>query len=113
MITQTVQKASVSPDHLPVWDDPSQAIFHRVEIDLSICDGCKICTVICPANVLELYGPKSDLKARVKADATGCMSCNNCYAICAGKAIQATQPYDFAGYYEQKRIGQFSFPRKF
>ncbi|HTP78703.1 MAG TPA: 4Fe-4S dicluster domain-containing protein [Rhizomicrobium sp.] len=113
MTIQSVQKAIVPPDHIPEWDNPQEAIFHRVEIDLSICDGCKICTVVCPANVLELYGPKTALKARVKEDATGCMSCNNCYAICAGKAIIATQPYDFAGLYEQKRIGEFCFPRKF
>lgn len=113
MTTETVQKAKVSPDHLPVWDDPREAIFHKVEIDLEICDGCKLCTVVCPANVLELFGPKDNLKARVKPDFTGCMSCNNCYAICAGKAIRATKPYDFAGYYEQKRIGDFEFPRKF
>jgi formate hydrogenlyase subunit 6/NADH:ubiquinone oxidoreductase subunit I len=113
MTSEAVVKAIVSPDHLPEWDNPHEAIFHRVEVDLSICDGCKICTVVCPANVLELYGPKDNLKARVKVDATGCMSCNNCYAICAGKAIWATQPYDFAGYYEQKRIGPFSAPRKF
>ena len=113
MKQDVAKKAAVAPDHLPIWDDPSESIFHRVTVDLSICDGCKICTVICPANVLELYGPKDNLKARVKEDFTGCMSCNNCYAICAGRAIQASEPYDFAGFYEQKRIGKFEFPRRF
>lgn len=113
MPSETVQKAVVEPDHIPVWDDPHEAIYRRVEIDLDLCDGCKICTVVCPANVLELYGPKDDLKCRVKPDWTGCMSCNNCYAVCAGRAIVAKDPYDFAGYYEQKRIGPFEFPRKF
>ena len=109
----TTLKADVKPNHFPVWDDPREAIFHKVSIDLETCDGCKICTVVCPANVLELYGPKGDLKARVKEDFTGCMSCNNCYAVCAGHAIIASEPYDFAGYYEQKRIGNFEFPRRF
>ena len=113
MTNDNPQKAVVKPNHFPVWDDPHEAIYHKVEIDLEICDGCKICTVICPANVLELYGPKNDLKCRVKESYAGCMSCNNCYAICAGKAIQATEPYDFAGFYEQKRIGEFAFPRNF
>jgi formate hydrogenlyase subunit 6/NADH:ubiquinone oxidoreductase subunit I len=107
------EKANVAATHIPVWDDPRESLFHEVSIDLAVCDGCKICTVICPANVLELYGKKGDLKARVKADVSGCMSCNNCYAVCAGKAIMATEPYDFAGLYEQKRIGSFEFPRKF
>lgn len=109
-----VDKAkTVGPDHIPVWDDPAEAIYQKVEIDIDICDGCKICTVICPANVLELYGPKGNLKARVKESYQGCMSCNNCYAVCAGQAIIATKPYDFVGFYEQKRIGKFEFPRKF
>jgi formate hydrogenlyase subunit 6/NADH:ubiquinone oxidoreductase subunit I len=108
------EKAVVKPDHMPVWDDPRQALYHLVDIDLDVCDGCKLCTVICPANILELFrDEKGDLKARLKDDAWGCMSCNNCYAICAGKAIIASEPYDFAGYYEQKRIGDFAFPRKF
>jgi len=107
------EKAIVDPDHLPVWDDTREAIYHRVTVDLDKCDGCKLCVVVCPANVLELFGPKDNLKARVKANFTGCMSCNNCYAVCVGQGIIATEPYDFAGYYEQKRIGPFDFPRRF
>ena len=108
-----IEKAKVSADHLPVWDDPTQALYRRVTIELDKCDGCKLCVVVCPANILELFGPKDNLKARLKADATGCMSCNNCYAVCASQGIYATEPYDFAGFYEQKRIGPFSAPRQF
>ncbi len=100
-------------DYIPIWDDPEEAIYHRVAIDLDVCDGCKLCTVVCPANVLELFGPKGEVRARVKEEFTGCMSCNNCYAVCAGQAITASAPYDFAGAYAQKRIGSFAFPRIF
>ncbi len=113
MTASNVEKAVVPPDHLAIWDDPREALYGRVTIDLETCDGCKLCTVVCPANILELYGPKDNLKVRIKEDFTGCMSCNNCYAICAGQAVIASEPYDFAGYYEQKRIGKFEFPRKF
>jgi formate hydrogenlyase subunit 6/NADH:ubiquinone oxidoreductase subunit I len=112
-MTDATTKRAVAPDHLPIWDDPTEAIYQRVSIDLELCDGCKMCVVVCPANILELYGPKGNLKARIKDTAFGCMSCNNCYAVCAGRGIVATEPYDFAGYYEQKRIGAFQFPRKF
>lgn len=113
MTPLSAQKAVVPPDHLPIWDDPTQALYKRVTIGLDKCDGCKLCVAVCPANILELFGPKDNLKARLKEDVTGCMSCNNCYAVCVSQGIFATEPYDFAGYYEQKRIGQFVFPRRF
>ena len=109
----SVEAAVFGPDHLPIWDDPREAMFQKVTIELDKCDGCKLCTVVCPANLLELYGPKDNLKVRLKADVTGCMSCNNCYAVCAGKGVYATEPYDFVGLYAQKRIGVFEFPRRF
>ncbi len=112
-MTVLIKKRDVPPDHLPVWDDPQESLYRRVTIDLDKCDGCKLCVVVCPANILELFGPKDNLKARLKEDATGCMSCNNCYAVCVSQGIFATEPYDFAGYYEQKRIGDFEYPRRF
>ncbi len=99
--------------HFPDWDDPSQCLFQRVEIDLDKCDGCKLCAVICPANVLELYGEKGHRKARVKANYRGCISCNNCHAICENQAIRATHHYDFVGFYRQLGRGEFSAPRRF
>jgi 2-oxoglutarate ferredoxin oxidoreductase subunit delta len=99
--------------HLPEWDDPRECLFRRVTIDEAICDGCKLCTEVCPANVLELYGEKGKKKARVKANNRGCVSCNNCQAICERGAIAATEPYDFVGYYRQLARGDFSLPRKF
>ena len=99
--------------HFPDWDDPSECIFHRVAIDLDACDGCKLCTVVCPANVLEVYGEKGHKKARVKASQRGCISCNNCRAICANGAIAAVHANEFVGFYRQLGRGEFSLPRKF
>jgi formate hydrogenlyase subunit 6/NADH:ubiquinone oxidoreductase subunit I len=113
MSAQNDQPAAFDHTRLPVWDDPREAMYRRVTIDPDRCDGCKLCVVVCPANVLELVGPKENLKARVKVDATGCMSCNNCFAVCVGQGVFATEPYDFAGYYAQMRIGEFLPPRRF
>jgi len=99
--------------HFPDWDDPTQCLFHRVAVDEALCDGCKLCVVVCPANVLELYGEKGERKARVKESFRGCASCNNCRAICESGAIAATRAYDFVGYYRQLGRGEFSMPRKF
>ena len=99
--------------YMPEWDDLSECMFRRVTIDEEVCDGCKLCTEVCPANVLELYGEKGEKKARVKESHRGCISCNNCQAICEGGAISATESYDFVGYYRQLGQGGFSMPRKF
>jgi formate hydrogenlyase subunit 6/NADH:ubiquinone oxidoreductase subunit I len=99
--------------HFPDWDDPEQCIFCRVEIDAERCNGCKLCALVCPANVLELYGEKGRKKARVKESVRGCASCNNCQAICESGAIAVTRPYDFVGFYRQLGRGEFSMPRKF
>lgn len=99
--------------HFPDWDDVAECLFHHVEINLEACDGCKLCTVVCPANLLELFGEKGNKKARVKESFRGCASCNNCQAICEHGAIAATHPYDFVGYYRQLGRGEFSMPRKF
>ena len=97
MTDESVAKAIVDPDHLPIWDDPREALYHRVTIELDKCDGCRLCVVVCPANLLELFGPKDNLKARLKADVTGCMSCNNCYAVCAGQEPRADAGQNFRG----------------
>jgi formate hydrogenlyase subunit 6/NADH:ubiquinone oxidoreductase subunit I len=99
--------------HFPDWDNPAQCIFCRVEIDAEKCNGCKLCALVCPANVLELYGEKGHKKARVMESIRGCASCNNCQAICESGAIAVTGPYDFAGYYRQLGRGAFAMPRKF
>jgi formate hydrogenlyase subunit 6/NADH:ubiquinone oxidoreductase subunit I len=100
--------------HFPDWDDPTECIFQRVTIDLDACDGCRLCTLACPANVLEVYrNEHGKKKARVKESQRGCISCNNCHAICSKGAIGATETFDFVGYYRQLGRGAFALPRKF
>ena len=100
-------------NRFPEWDDPNECIFHRVDIDLEKCDGCKLCAVVCPASALELFGEKGKKKARVREDFRSCISCNNCHAICENGAIRATKHYDFVGYYRLLYRGAFAPPRRF
>lgn len=99
--------------HFPEWDDAAECLFHRVEIDVQACDGCKLCTLVCPAIMLELVGEKGMKKARVRDTFCTCISCNNCRAICETGAITATRHYDFIGFYRQLGRGEFAMPRKF
>lgn len=99
--------------HFPNWDDPAECIFHRVTVDLDKCDGCRLCTLVCPANVIEVVREDGRKQARVKASHRGCISCNNCHAICANGAIASTLANDFVGFYRQLGRGAFSPPRKF
>ncbi len=96
----------------PVLDDPQACRFYPVEIDLERCDGCKLCTMVCPAATLELAGEKGAKKVRLIADGYGCISCNNCYAICKQQAIKARRHYKMTGFYNTEGLGKFSPPRK-
>jgi formate hydrogenlyase subunit 6/NADH:ubiquinone oxidoreductase subunit I len=98
-------------EDFPVWDDPAQCGFQRVEIDTEACDGCRMCVIVCPARVLELYGDKGHRKARTIADVRGCISCNNCMAICTHDAIHATEHFQLTGFYENRGLGAFRPPR--
>lgn len=99
--------------HFPDWDNPEECRYQRPAIDLEKCDGCKLCAVICPGDVLELFGLKGEKKARVREENRCCISCNNCHSICDTGAIAATTHYDFTGYYRQLGRGAFSKPRLF
>ncbi|MDP6469384.1 MAG: 4Fe-4S dicluster domain-containing protein [Pseudomonadales bacterium] len=95
----------------PIVDDANDARYGVVEIDLDKCNGCRICTLICPSNVLELFGEKHNRRARIKEGLVMCLACDNCHAICDRDAISIVSGYDFAGRYKQLGRGAPSQPR--
>ncbi len=97
--------------YIPTVDDPAEAHFGVVEVDLDKCTGCNLCTLICPANVLEMFGEKGDRRARVKDELVYCLACDNCQASCEGDAISVVKGYDFVGRYKKVDIGEPSKPR--
>ncbi|MBT9163045.1 MAG: Electron transport complex subunit RsxB [Dehalococcoidia bacterium] len=67
-------------------------------IDLEKCNGCGLCLVECPLNLIELvpvgtkiaflcnYAPLRDIPGREKCDA-GCTHCRKCFKSCEDEAI--------------------------
>lgn len=54
-----------------------------LELDPDKCNGCKICTLVCPHNVFEII----DRKAVIK-DRDACMECGACALNCSEEAIK-------------------------
>ena len=96
---------------IPIVDEASDASYGVVEIDLDKCNGCKICTLVCPSNVLELFGEKHNKRVRVKKGLVMCLACDNCHAICDRAAISIVSGYDFVGRYKQLGRGAPTQPR--
>jgi len=84
-----------------------------INIDGELCDGCILCSVICPAAMIEVTGSKRDKQASLKQDQDNCMACGCCEAICQRSAIQVTRGYDFGGQWKQVDRGELSLPRRF
>ncbi|MCP4036018.1 MAG: 4Fe-4S dicluster domain-containing protein [bacterium] len=96
---------------IPIVDEAADAQYGEVAIDLDKCNGCKMCTLICPSNVLEVFGEKGQKRVRVKAGLTMCLACDNCHAICERAAISVVKGYDFVGRYKQLNRGAPTQPR--
>ena len=85
----------------------------KVAIDQELCDECTLCTVICPAGILEVVGKKQDRQTRVRQEQDNCMGCACCEGICLTGAIKVVRSYDFGGYWKQLDRGELSKPRCF
>lgn len=83
------------------------------EIDAELCDGCILCSVICPAGILEIVGKGQDKKVRKREGQDNCMACACCEAICQLDAIEVVRSYDFGGHWKQHDRGELSLPRRF
>jgi len=83
-------------------------------IDEEKCNGCGLCTKICPGRALGVRGEGKEKKAyMLDEEVTPCVSCNCCYAICKKDAICSTTGFDFNYYYKQIHRGAFELPRKY
>lgn len=85
----------------------------KVLIDEDLCDGCILCSVICPAGLLEMVGDRKNQKSHIRDGQDNCMGCACCEAICENEAIQLVLSYDFGGVFKQQDRGELSLPRQF
>lgn len=83
----------------------------RVAVDESICGGCTLCALICPARLLVMVGEGKIKKSSVREGQDNCMACGCCEAICETGAIKLTIPYDHGGKWKQLDRGKLSVPR--
>jgi NAD-dependent dihydropyrimidine dehydrogenase PreA subunit/bacterioferritin-associated ferredoxin len=54
-------------------------------VDTELCNGCGMCTKVCPTLAITVIGPKRQQKASVEEDA--CMACGFCTVRCVTEAI--------------------------
>ncbi|MBA4371727.1 MAG: nitroreductase [Thermodesulfovibrio sp.] len=57
---------------------------NKIGIDRDLCNGCGLCTTVCPTGTISL----SDGKAEVSGG--DCISCGHCAAVCPQEAIRVT-----------------------
>jgi NAD-dependent dihydropyrimidine dehydrogenase PreA subunit len=53
-----------------------------LQLDAEKCNGCKMCTIVCPHHVFEVNNHKAEIIARDL-----CMECGACAKNCASEAI--------------------------
>lgn len=53
-----------------------------IQLDPERCNGCRLCLIVCPRNVLEMIGRKAHIARRDK-----CIECGACMMNCSEDAI--------------------------
>jgi 2-oxoglutarate ferredoxin oxidoreductase subunit delta len=73
----------------PILSPPKVKEHYRVVVDREQCDGCRLCTVFCPLDVLEI-GVETNRRMihyAVVASPLNCLGCEQCQRICPTAAI--------------------------
>ena len=73
----------------PIFDPPPAGGAYSIRVDIERCDGCRLCTVFCPLDVLEI-GPETNrrmLHFAVAVNPQDCLGCGQCERLCPTAAI--------------------------
>lgn len=98
---------------VPTYDNDEYATTGRLFIDHERCNGCGVCSQICPGKAISIRGEGKARKAYLDEDFPQCMSCNDCAAICERDALKVVVAYDFGLYYKKLNRGAFAPPRRY
>ncbi len=73
----------------PILNPPQVKKYYRVAVDSEQCDGCKLCTVFCPLDVLEIGAETNRrmLHFAIVENPLSCLGCELCERICPTAAI--------------------------
>lgn len=72
-----------------------------LKIDNDKCTGCKMCTMVCPHNVIQMINKKA-----VITDINSCMECNACANNCAWNAISVRKGVGCAAAVISSKMGK-------
>jgi ferredoxin len=92
----------------PHPDDPVR--MGRAEINNDLCNGCKLCVLVCPAQSLTMTGKNS---VGMIGDSAACIGCGDCMPICHPGAITLVRFMEYDGLYKFVGRGAASPPRRF
>ena len=73
----------------PILAPPQEKSTYCIVVDSERCDGCRLCTVFCPLDVLQIGSQTNRrmLHFAVAAHAENCLGCGQCERLCPTAAI--------------------------
>jgi 2-oxoglutarate ferredoxin oxidoreductase subunit delta len=73
----------------PILSPPQLKKTYRVTVLSERCDGCRLCTVFCPLDVLEIGAETNSrmLHFATVINADGCLGCGQCERLCPTASI--------------------------
>ena len=73
----------------PILSPPQLKKYYRVTVLSEQCDGCRLCTVFCPLDVMEIGAETNRrmLHFAIVANPTNCLGCGQCERLCPTASI--------------------------